>query len=393
MTYLPLREVTIAKLSVPFVLAAYLPLLVLHEFGHAVAAWLVGSSVCKVVIGMGRPLWRFRFAGVPVTVRLIPVSGYVVSSPRELQGARWRSAVVYLGGPGIEALLLLALVLTVGSEQLLMRATTIPTIALQSLAVALVLDVVLNLAPFPTADGALRDGLGIVLSPFVTDTQIEAWIASGYATRIEPDLDAGRVDSAVQTVTRAAEHHPDNAHLLFLLASLLREAGRPREAGQLLEPWLERPLPDAVRALLHAHIASAARDLDDPDLYDVATEHIDQALARFAGELTFRMIRASIQLERGQVGSAAESLELCLEGLRELPPEVGEEDHRPRDECETWLALARLQQGKVEVARRHYASLIGRGARGRLLDRLEREIRDVDGEVHAPTTQVHDAPS
>ena len=58
-----LRELTIAKLSVPFIVAAYAPLLVLHEAGHALAAWLVGARVCKVVIGMGRPLWRFRVLG------------------------------------------------------------------------------------------------------------------------------------------------------------------------------------------------------------------------------------------------------------------------------------------------------------------------------------------
>ena len=369
-----LSEMTIAKLSVPFILVAYLPLLALHEAGHAIAAWLVGSRVCKVVIGMGRPLWRFRFGRVPVTLRLVPASGYVVATPVSLQGARWRSAVVYLGGPGLELLLLAALAAAVGPQRLLAPATTLQMIAAQSVAVALTLDVVLNLAPLPTTDGALRDGLGIVISPFLTDAQLQAWIAAGYAAEIEPDLEAARLDRAIDVVERAGALHPDNFHLVFLLASLLREAGRPRDAGQLLEPWLEHPLPDALRAILHASIASAARDLDDPDLLDVATEHIDKALALFAGEVTFRMIRATLLLERGQTGVAAEALEDCLEGLRRLPPEIGEEDNRPRDECETWLALARLAQGQIDVARMHLAALVARGARGRPLNRLQREL-------------------
>jgi tetratricopeptide (TPR) repeat protein len=369
-----LRDVTIAKLSAPFILAAYVPLLVIHELGHALAAWLVGSRVSKVVIGMGRPIWRFRFAGVPVTLRLVPVSGYVIATPRSLDGARWRSAVVYLGGPGIELLLLAALAVAVGPAQLLAPAVTVSEVALQSVAVALALDVAFNLAPIPTADGALRDGLGIVSSPFLSDARLQAWIAGGVASDIEPLLEVGRVDGAVEVVEQATLRHPDNVHLVFLLASLLREAGRPREAGQRLEPWLERTLPDASLAIVHAHVASAARDLDDPDLYEVAAEHITKALELFPGELTFLMIRATIQLERGQTGAAAESLEQCLDGLRALPLEIGDEDHRPRDECETWLALARLQQGRTNVAREHLKRLIDRGARGRLLDRLNQAL-------------------
>ncbi len=387
-----MHELTIAKLSAPIILVAWIPLLVVHEFGHALAARLVGSRVCKVVIGMGRPLWRFRVGSVPVTIRLVPVSGYVVASPGSLSGARWRSALVYLGGPGIELALLLLLATIVGPQRLLTPATSVTLIAAQSVGVALALDIAFNLAPIPTADGALRDGLGIVLSPFLTETRLESWIAGGYAADIEPLLEAGRLDRAIETVEHASNHHPQNIHIVFLLATLLREAGRPREAGQHLEPWLEKPLPDVLRAILNAHVASAARDLGDPDLHAVAAEHIDRALELFPDEVLFQMIRGSILLERGQIGSAAQLLTECLEGLRGLPPEVGEEDHRPRDECETWLALTRLQQGKTEVARQQLNHLLDRGARGKPLDRLQDELAtEPPAEDDTSSTEIGDA--
>ena len=48
------------KLSIVFALLAWVPLLVLHECGHALAARAVGWRVSEIVIGFGREWARFR---------------------------------------------------------------------------------------------------------------------------------------------------------------------------------------------------------------------------------------------------------------------------------------------------------------------------------------------
>ena len=46
------------KLSMVFVLLAWLPMLVVHELGHALAARAVGWDVLEIVIGYCRPRAR-----------------------------------------------------------------------------------------------------------------------------------------------------------------------------------------------------------------------------------------------------------------------------------------------------------------------------------------------
>src|SRR5690606_17482112 len=89
-----------------------------HELGHASMAAVLGWRVCRIVIGMGKPLLRFRVAGVPVQVCRYPVGGHVVPAPRELQGAPWKSSLIFAAGPAAELLVLLVLVALVGFDEL-----------------------------------------------------------------------------------------------------------------------------------------------------------------------------------------------------------------------------------------------------------------------------------
>ena len=165
------QDYTPAKLSVLFFLLAWAPLLALHEAGHALAAWMCGWRVRRVVIGYGGALWRFRVGGVPVQVGRLPLGGFVQLAPRHLRQVRVRSAFIYFMGPGIELALVAAIALVVGPQTLLARSLSVPTIALQAFAVAALLGAGTNLLPrLARKDDALvgartpSDGMGIILS-------------------------------------------------------------------------------------------------------------------------------------------------------------------------------------------------------------------------------------
>ena len=159
-----------AKLSILFMLIAWLPLLVLHEAAHAVAAHTLGWRVEGVVIGFGRTLASRSVLGVPVEFRSLPVEGFVTCRPKALDGVRWKSAFIYFAGPGVEFLFALMILALAGPALLLTRTDTIAVIALQSIALAAALGGVLNLIPHSTFSTGSRDdelpndGLGIVMS-------------------------------------------------------------------------------------------------------------------------------------------------------------------------------------------------------------------------------------
>lgn len=155
------------KLSALLVVLFWTPLLALHELGHAVVAHLLGWRVGQIVIGMGKPVWRFRAGSASVTVRMLPVEGFVRCVPTRLRRPQLESALIYFAGPGVELLLALAVLLFVGPDRLFSPSQQYATIAWQSLALAATTQAVLNLLPFATQSGDRvmhSDGLGIITS-------------------------------------------------------------------------------------------------------------------------------------------------------------------------------------------------------------------------------------
>jgi hypothetical protein len=155
----------------------WMPLMILHEFGHATVAWLLGWRVRAIVLGMGKLLTTFRIGRTPVEVRLVLTTGFVVPQPRRIRWPQLESALIYFAGPGIELLLVAVIVALVGVDR--MTTTRLPEtgspdyliIFLQGLCLAALTGALMNLFPFtsasPGGDATASDGLGILRSFFM----------------------------------------------------------------------------------------------------------------------------------------------------------------------------------------------------------------------------------
>jgi membrane-associated protease RseP (regulator of RpoE activity) len=155
------------KLAAVFVVLFWCPLMVLHEFGHALMARAVGWHVGRVSLGIGPVVARRQVAGAEVILRLYPVEGFVQSVATTVHGARWKSALIYFAGPGIELALLALLVLVVGVDTLLTQSDAIGMLMVQALALAIAIGVVINLVPhaiYLNGQAVANDGMGIILS-------------------------------------------------------------------------------------------------------------------------------------------------------------------------------------------------------------------------------------
>jgi len=167
------------KLSMLFFILFWVPLLFLHEFGHAVMARLCGWEVKQTVIGLGSILMNTRLFGAPMEIRMIPLEGFVSIAPRNLNYVKAKHALIYFAGPGIELLVFAAIWLLLGTEQLFSQNDNYYHIALQSLAFAALVGAVINLIPLgiSTAEGSTpNDGLGIILSLTRSKRDYQEWI-------------------------------------------------------------------------------------------------------------------------------------------------------------------------------------------------------------------------
>jgi peptidase M50-like protein len=175
-----------AKLSILLVLLFWIPLLAVHEGGHAVIAVALGSHVGQVVIGMGAVVRTFRIGTAVVEVRLLPIEGFVRNVPTNLHLPQLKSALIYFAGPAADLLVAGAVLLIVGADRLLTPSEDYGMIVWQSLALAATVQGVLNLIPqyIQTTNGFIpNDGLGIIRSFLLPDSYYASMIGWTYNER------------------------------------------------------------------------------------------------------------------------------------------------------------------------------------------------------------------
>jgi hypothetical protein len=171
------------KLTALFIVLFWVPLLALHEGGHAVVAYLLGWRVHRVVIGMGRTLGRFFVGRTPVEIRLVPVEGFVQPVPKNLRQVRLKSALIYFAGPGVELLLLVVVAAVAGPGNLLSASDDMGMLAAQSLCVTILAGAFFNLVPHQvsTPQGPVaNDGLGIIRSFLLPESYFAQQIGLTY---------------------------------------------------------------------------------------------------------------------------------------------------------------------------------------------------------------------
>ena len=168
------------KLSALMFVLWWMPLVFLHELGHALMARWLGWRISRTVIGFGRVMWRGSLFNAPLELRMVLLEGFVQIAPLSTVGARFKHALIYFAGPGIELLLFLSIMLSMGTGDFFRIEDDYGRLVLQALAFAALVGAVMNLIPMGvvTKDGETpNDGMGIIRSLFTKDEAYRQWVA------------------------------------------------------------------------------------------------------------------------------------------------------------------------------------------------------------------------
>jgi hypothetical protein len=257
------EEFSTRKLSVVFFILFWIPMLIVHELGHALAAKAMGWRVREVVIGFGRTLWQWDIGETRIKVKLAPVEGYVLPAPSDASAVRLKSALVYAAGPGAEIAVLLLLLAVFGYDTVFNDSDQAGLIALKTLAFVILVGAGFNLLPFRT-DGAVSDGLGILSSPFMTKDVIDMRLVAIELREAQSLLDAGQPGEAGALIESLVARFPDNLALQLMAGTAACQAGRIEDARTLARTRLaeEQPGEQARREWLKLQ---ALVELNAPD--------------------------------------------------------------------------------------------------------------------------------
>ena len=247
------EDYTPRRLSILFLVLFWIPMLVLHEFGHALMARLLGWQVREIVIGFGRDVWQWRIGETHIRIKRAPIEGYVLPAPLGPSRMRLKSMLIYAAGPGAELLLLGTLLILFGWDNVFNDSDEIFDVALQSLAVVILIGAAFNLVPFYT-DGAVSDGMGIITSPFMSRETIELRLASFELREIRTMVNHGESAPALQSMTRLLRQYPDNRALKLQYVSVMSADHQDEAARDVVRQLLsESGLSDHERReRLHA---------------------------------------------------------------------------------------------------------------------------------------------
>lgn len=229
-------------LSVAFFIVFWAIMLVWHELGHAMMARLLGWHVGEISIGFGPRLWAGHVGRTRLSVRLVPIEGYVLPAPANTQGARLKSALIYAAGPGSELLLLGAMIAFLGWDTVFNDASTPGPIALKTLAIVIIWGAGLNLIPF-SIGGGVSDGLGILLAPFLTRETIEQRMLTLDQIEVDRLANAGETDQALAQLHKMIERGVQQNELRQREVAVLADAGRYEQARSKLDAQMRgRPV-------------------------------------------------------------------------------------------------------------------------------------------------------
>jgi Zn-dependent protease len=101
--YSPFRNALLSAFFLGGAALAIIASLILHELGHALASWFVGTRVNVICIGAGRTLFERTIRETQYIVRLRPIGGFVQTQARTSKGYRWKSCAVWAAGPATNA--------------------------------------------------------------------------------------------------------------------------------------------------------------------------------------------------------------------------------------------------------------------------------------------------
>ena len=340
-----------------------------HELGHAFAGQWVGFRIIKIIIGVGKPIWKGKLFGFDTEIGTVPLGGFAFGAPRVVEGYRRKLLAFVAAGPATNLLLLLLILPAVQDHKLWtmhplnQSISPAPVFFYANLWV-----LICNLLPFSVNHAFGRfptDGKQILSLPFMKPEAAAQAHAGYFAVEGAEAHRKGQLQEAHEWFERGLSLYPDNENLvvgkgLWLIAQ--EDFTAAREAFCAL---LERsPQKPAFRTIMLNNIAWCDVMMNDPSLLDEADRFSKEAMAMAGGMAFIKDTRGTVLVALGRF---EEAVPLLKEAMLE------HEGSRKTD-CACWIAIAEAERGNRTEAERYIQEARKAEPKPKSLARAERAL-------------------
>jgi hypothetical protein len=325
---------------------------IIHEFGHAAATWLVGCRVYSITIGLGRPLFTFRFSRFDLEIAANPFwGGQIITFYGGRTPRRWKRASILIGGVVAQAIAcgaLLVLMAVLDNSGIITGdhfGSTLLALAFLALVVSLALQAVYNLWPLTIRRGEQRlgsDGRQLLGLIFHRQYRDQAALTDAYLTGRSLMREGNRQAALAQF--EAGWRGIGNPLLFTCLIDCMGKTTGPKAATQLYFDNLDRmPPPDGFGPewiFAMGNVAWHAVLAQRPEWRGLADELSKRAWDQYP-EGAIKATRGAVLMLKGEQAVGEAMIRTALSGCTEAEDKA--------EFCD-FLARQKLEQGESELA-------------------------------------------
>ncbi|HEX3046879.1 MAG TPA: site-2 protease family protein [Bacillota bacterium] len=278
---------------------------IFHEIGHALVARIIGLKVHFVIIGSGKPWFKFKLGKTEIDIRSQPFSGFTGPAFTSIKGARYKRFLISGAGPFMNLVLAILPFFLAIKEFIWWISFWNPYLPLQMFILVNLYSFIMAMWPrtHNTPLGRMpNDGKSLLMIPTMSQSTIEGWLTVNFSLEAKKLREAEDFQAAERVVREGLAKFPDNPTNLNDLALIYLETSQYHEALTILHALMKRV--DAEPSMIHIfanNIAWTNLLTGDPELLDEA-DRLSEEAYRFHPRMPSIMnTRGWVLITRGRV--------------------------------------------------------------------------------------------
>jgi tetratricopeptide (TPR) repeat protein len=317
-----------------------------HEFGHLVAAKLLGLRAFRMVIGSGRVLLSWKMFEVPTELRVWPVEGFVQAGFTTKNWFRLKKAIFAGAGPLVNVAIAVAIWFLGDYGKLhhfpRLNRELHPLLMLFAANVFLVASSLIPRKCVTQLGKLPSDGWHVLTAPFLKPSEISESLAGTWVLEADALIAQQRIDEAISVIEAGLARFPNCLGLVLQQGHIaMKQWDWERSRERFLSALGQLPKGDGLEVVLHNNIAYANALLARPELAEEADKYSASAFKAMSWVPAYRGTRGSVLVQFGQLEEGRNLLEASA---------AATEASESKAENLCWIALAAVRQGKVDEA-------------------------------------------